>query len=169
MASPAEGISFSHLFSHQLATDASIRAAILGTESGARFLCGPHNHWYSGGRSLNKSFHNCSANWQTTQTPGGRIHRPPAFRCRKHLTRLQHLHPLTAPKPGNRHAPRSGRVSFASFSLRFKENEAGCRAGTRRFYNASPKKIEGDRHLRSQSPTHPRQKGAEDFAAGIIC
>jgi len=81
-----------HLFlpssSDQLAMDALTKAAILGTESGARFLCGPQNHWYSGGRGINRSSTLSSANWQTTQTPCGRIHRPPAFRCRKHLPRL---------------------------------------------------------------------------------
>ena len=31
-------------------------AALLGTKSGARFLCGPQNHWSSGGRGINRSF-----------------------------------------------------------------------------------------------------------------
>jgi hypothetical protein len=33
--------------------------------------------------------------------------------------------------------------------LRFKENEAGCRAGTRRFYSASPE------NRRGQAPAEP--------------
>ena len=41
---------------------------------------------------------------------------------------------------------------FASFSLRFKENEAGCRAGTRRFYSAEQAPAEP---VPAKSPSPP--------------
>jgi hypothetical protein len=86
--------------------DALTTAAILGTEGGARFLCGPLNHWYAGGGDINRSFHNCSANWQTTQTPVAESIGHLPFGAES-TSLVYGSSALNRTKPGNRHAERS--------------------------------------------------------------